>query len=159
MVFERQPASLIAEPVALAVEPSGRATFAWTGYDGAHLRVRAADAVPGARFSAPQDLSAPGADALLGDVAGGGDRRVATWTVGGVGSDGGRIEAAFAGPGQPRFGAPEVVTDGALARVPRVAFDPVSWQPTVVWSQRPAPDAAAPGVAQTVARAASRPAG
>jgi hypothetical protein len=159
MVFERQPPTLIAQPVALAVEPSGRATFAWTGYDGTNLRVRAVDAVPGARFSAPQDLSAPGSDAWLGDVAGGGGRRVAAWTVGRVGADGGRIEAAFAGPAQPRFGPPEVVTDGGLARVPRVAFDPVTWQPTVVWSERPALGDAAPGVAQTVARAATRAAG
>jgi hypothetical protein len=40
-VLERRPASLLAQPVALAVEPSGRATFAWTGG-----RVRVVTAAP-----------------------------------------------------------------------------------------------------------------
>src|SRR5215213_3835426 len=36
-VLERQSAAQNAQPVALTVDPSGRATFAWTGWDGAHL--------------------------------------------------------------------------------------------------------------------------
>jgi hypothetical protein len=152
-VLERQPESLIAQPVTLTVDPSGRATFAWTGWDGAHLRVRAATADPDAPFSAAQDVSAPGEDAQAGEVAGRAGRRALTWVAGGLG-DGGRIEAAYAGVGVSLFGAPEVVAEGPDARVPRIAFDPVSLRPSVVWSERP--PGGAPGAPRTVARVATR---
>jgi hypothetical protein len=148
-VLEHRPASLLAQPVALAVEPSGRATFAWTAG-----RVRVVTAAPGAPFGGPQDVSGP--DAVLGDVAASGGRRALTWVVGTADDGSGRIEAAYAGAGATRFGPPEVVTAGPQARVPRVAFDPATGRPTVVWSERPL---TTPGVPKTVARAATRTTG
>src|SRR4051794_19864153 len=151
-VRERQAATLIAQPVALAVEPSGRATFAWTGFDGANRRVRAVTAAPGARFGAAQDVSSPGADALLGDLDAAAGERALTWEIGRPGEEG-MIAAALAGPGAPAFGAPELVAPSTRARIPRVAVDPRSRRVTVVWSDRPQP---APGAARTIARAATR---
>ena len=156
-VLERQPATRIAQPVGLTVDPSGRATFAWTGFDGAHLRVRVATADPTAPFAGPQDVSAPGADAMFGDIAGSRGRRALVWTVAGLEDPEGAIQAAYAGVGASLFGAPEVVSAGPQARIPQIGFDAVTARPTVVWSERLG--AARPGVAQAVARAATRTAG
>lgn len=154
-VLERQPATVIAQPVTLTVDPSGRATFAWTGWDGTNLRVRAATADPDAPFSAPQDVSAPGSDAEVSDIAGRAGRRALTWVVGELGAEHSSVEAAYAGVGASLFGAPEVVAEGPQAWAPRIAFDPVTLRPSVVWTERPA-TAGAPGAPRTVARVATR---
>jgi hypothetical protein len=147
-VLEREPSSRLAQPVRLAMEPSGRATVAWAGFDGTSTRVRVSTADAGAPFGAPQDVSPPGAAATLGDLAAGHGRRVLVWIEGTADDGSGRLQAAFASG--LLFGASETVTDGPAARIPRAAIDPASGRPTVVWSERP------PGVTGTVARAATR---
>src|SRR4051812_12511069 len=65
----------------LVIVTTGRdATVAWTGFDGANSRVRAASTDPSARFGAPQDVSPAGGDGGVsdldyrsGDQLGGGD--------------------------------------------------------------------------------------
>jgi hypothetical protein len=151
-VHEREPASMIAQPVALAVEPAGRATFAWTGFDGTNLRVRAATAPTGRLFGDPQDVSAPGADAQLRDVDAAAGERALVWAIAPLGEQG-SIAAAIAPQGAAQFGAPELVSASPTATAARVAVDPASRRVTAVWSDRPAP---APGAARTVARAATR---
>ncbi len=49
--------------------PERDALLAWTDWDGAAWRVRAAVTGPGARFSAPFDVSPAGEQAVLGDAA------------------------------------------------------------------------------------------
>jgi hypothetical protein len=151
-VHEREPATMIAQPVALEVEPAGRATFAWTGFDGANLRVRAATAPTGRLFADPQDVSATGADAVLGGLDAAAGERALVWEIGSPGQEG-SIAAAVAPQGAAQFGAPEPVSASPTATAPRVAVDPRTRQVSAVWSDRPAP---APGAARTIARAATR---
>jgi hypothetical protein len=148
--LETQPGVRLASPVRLAMDSHGRGTVAWAGATAAGaLVVRVADAPPGRPFLAGRDVSAPGADSRpAGLVAGPGRRRLVVWMTGtpdGLGS----VQAAYAPPAGD-FGAPEIVSPGPEARVPRAAFDPVSGRATVVWSERP------PGERDTFARAATR---
>jgi hypothetical protein len=154
-VLERDPKTVIAQPVHLAVEPSGRATFAWTGWDGTNYRVRAAVAAPSGAFGAPQTMSVAGQDAVLGGVAAHAGRSALAWTASTPGSDG-AIEAAVSGAAGA-FAAPEVVSPGPRANFPAIAYDTRTGRPTVVWSERAGPGGG--GVPQTVARAATRGAG
>ncbi len=130
-----------------------RALIAWTGHDTA-WRVRVARSGANGTFGAPQTVSAAGADALLGDLAALPDGTAAvTWS----GLDGEQLVKdvwAAVRPAGGAFGAPELVSDGAL-RLPSVALDPVTGQPTVLWSQRLGPQASVATITAYV-RAATR---
>jgi hypothetical protein len=146
--LETQPASLLASPVRLAMDPRGRATVAWAGLTATGaVVVRVADAAVGRTFGLGRDVSPAGArPADL--VAGPGGQRLAVWVAGPFGESG-TVGAAYAPPAGD-FGPPETISTGPGARVPRAAFDPRTGRATAVWSERP------PGLARTFARASTR---
>lgn len=138
-----------AAPVRLVMDPSGRATVAWTSFDGADERVAAARTRGGLDFGGARMISAPGADARPAALATGSDGRLLLVWVAGA-EETGRIEASEAPPAG-EFGPPEVVAAGPQASVPDAALHPRTGRPTVVWSERPA------GATRSEARAATRP--
>jgi hypothetical protein len=119
--------------VRLVVDGSGRALLAWTGFEGGHFVVRAADVVGGHR-GAPQTLSPATEDSVLGDAAARPDgSAVVAWRAGVAGADPapGATPAVFAshrGAGETTFGAPEQVSlpGENVTIAPTAALDPVS---------------------------------
>jgi hypothetical protein len=149
--LERDDASRPQEPIAIVTQ--GRdATVTWTGFDGAHARVRVASTDVTARFGAPQDVSPAGRDGVVSDLAAAGGTRLVVWDNGGF--DANQVFAALAPPGAP-FGAAEAVSAAQEARAGRALLSPV---PTVVWTNRPAGSHPPGGIAavQTFAQAATR---
>jgi hypothetical protein len=141
----------LGRPIEAAVDQTGNVVVAWSGSDGASRRVKAARADQSGRFTAPQAVSAPGADALLSDLAVGPfGPAIAVWD-GGVEDPASVVRAAVAPTVVQSFGPPEVVSPaGQDARFGHAAFDPRSHQPTVVFANRPT------GGARTFAQAATR---
>ena len=127
------------EPIRMiAATAARRSLVAWTGFDGTRHRARAAATGAGARFGPAQDLSDPGRDAWIGDLAARpGGRALAVWTAGAGDELAGQVQAALAPRGAP-FGPPEAVSADEEARIPAAAFDPATGRPAVIWSNRPA---------------------
>jgi hypothetical protein len=150
--LERDGESFMQRPVALALTGSRDATVAWTGFDGANARVRAASTDPSAHFGAPQDVSPPGRDGVVSDLAAAGGTRLVVWDNGGFEAN--QVFAALAGPGAP-FGPAEAVSAAQEARGAHVTL---VGAPTVVWTNRPAGSHPPGGLAalQTFAQAATR---
>jgi hypothetical protein len=149
--LERDDAGRSQAPLALAIE--GRdATVAWTGFDGANARVRAASTDAAARFGAPQDVSPGGRDGVVSDLAAAGGTRLVVWDNGSF--DANQVFAALAPPGAP-FGAAEAVSAAQEARAARAILAPA---PIIVWTNRPAGSHPPGGVdaVQTFAQAATR---
>jgi hypothetical protein len=100
--------------VRLEVTARDQALLAWTGFDGEHFVVRAAPVTQG-HVGARQQLSTPGVDAALGDLAvAPGGPALALWRLNVRGADPvpgqqpllyGSVRAA----GAPAFGAPEAI--------------------------------------------------
>jgi hypothetical protein len=132
-LLERQPATRPQAAIGIAV--SGRdATVAWSGFDGANGRVRAAATDTAGRFGPPQDLSPAGTDAAVSDVRAAAGQRVVLWDNGGF--DANRVFAAVALPTPPpsAFGPPEAVSPAQEARAGAVVpAAPIG----AVWSNRP----------------------
>ncbi len=113
------------------------ATAAWTSSDGVHLRVMVALARGDAPLEPPAQLTPAGEDFVLGDLALGAGRRaiaVISRPPGGPGS----ARVAVAGGIAP-FPALEPVGDGGRIDGEALALDPVTREPTLVWTEtRPA---------------------
>jgi hypothetical protein len=140
----------------IAVRAGSRWLMAWTGFDGTVRRARVAATGAGLRFGTPQDVSPPGIEAWIGDLAAAPDgRTLVAWTAGTGDELAGQIQAALAPAGAP-FGPPELVSAMQEARLPAAAFDPVSGRPTVVWSNRPEGSARPLDEIETFAQAATR---
>jgi hypothetical protein len=127
--------------VRLVAEGNGRSLVAWTGFDGAHFVVRAADFVDGHRAT-PEILSPTGVDAVLGDAAARADgEATVAWRSGVLGADPApganpTVFASHRAAGQTAFGPPEQVstTGENVAFAPFVAVDPVSGGSFVAYS-------------------------
>jgi hypothetical protein len=150
---------------ALVPLPARQAMLAWNDWDGTAWRVLVADSGSGARFGAPVVISPAGEQAVLGAAAvvpqsapvPTGTALVVWSRLDAVGEVGDHVRAALRPPGGT-FGAPENVSDLDRARVPDVAFDPVSGRWTVVFSQRIGPDQGVPlNQITTFLRTATRP--
>jgi hypothetical protein len=127
--------------VRMIPEGDGRTLLAWTGFDGAHFVVRAADVVDGHRGT-PQTLSPTGVDAVLGDAAVGTDgAATVAWRSGVLGADPApgtnpTVFASLRGAGATAFGTPEQVstTGENVAVPPFAAVDPVSGRSFVAYA-------------------------
>jgi hypothetical protein len=153
-LLERQGAQRPQGGIGLAAGAGRDATVAWTGFDGATARVRAAVTGAGGSFGAGRDVSPAGEEAVVSDLAAARDgTRIVIWDNGGF--DANEVRAAVAAAGQP-FGAPEDVSAAQEARAGRAAF---AGGPTVVWSNRPAGSHPPGGIGaiRTFAQAATRP--
>ena len=139
-LIEQQATGIARGSVALANDAAERQLFAWSGWDGAHYRVRAATTDAHGVFGAPVTLSGAGVDALLSDVATStrGDA-VAVWDQALTGDTPSQVLAAYRSGAAGAFGPPELVAASAFAGTPHVAFDPFSQRPSVVWSARDVP--------------------
>jgi hypothetical protein len=127
--------------VRIVPEGNGRTLVAWTGFDGAHFVVRAADFADGHRAT-PQTVSPTGVDAVLGDAAAraGGQATVA-WRSGVLGADPApganpTLFASHRGSGQTSFGTPEQISETGenVATAPSAALDPASGRSLVVYA-------------------------
>jgi len=121
--------------VRLVPAGDGTSLLAWTDYDGEHFRVRVAGVRAGA-VGAPQTVSAPGDDAVLGDLAVSPKGALVTWLTGTRGNDASgpqHVAAAFRAPGAPAFGAPELVSDEEVASNPFAALD-AAGRPLAAWT-------------------------
>jgi hypothetical protein len=129
---------------ALAIGLKDNGVVAWSSFDGQNFRARLATIDLGGRASITT-LSQPGYDAAVGNLARGprGDTVVVWARLDAVGELG---DVVFAGDVFPdlAYAGEERVSAGDRARKPAVAIDPISGNPTVVWSQRVGPDG--PGV-------------
>ncbi len=117
--------------------PAGgdRSLLAWTYYDGEHFRVRVADVTAGA-VGVTQTVSAPGDDAVLGDLAVSPHGAVVDWLTGTRGNDPSgprRVAAAFRAPDAIAFGAPELVSEESVQSAPSVAID-AAGRPLAAWN-------------------------
>jgi hypothetical protein len=127
--------------VRMIAEGDGRTLLAWTGFDGAHFVVRAADVVDGRRGT-PQTLSPSGVDAVLGDAAVGTDgAATVAWRSGVLGADpaAGTNPVVFAShrdAGATAFATPEQVSTAGenVATQPFAAVDPVSGRSFVTYA-------------------------
>jgi hypothetical protein len=127
--------------VQMIPEGGGRTLVAWTGFDGTHFAVRAADFVDGHRAT-PQTLSPAGVDAVLGDASSRADgEATVAWRSGVLGADPApgaspTLFASHRGPGQTSFGAPEQISETGenVATSPSAALDPVSGRSFVVYA-------------------------
>ncbi len=115
----------LGRPMAAGVDPTGNVVVAWSGSDGTSRRVRVSQADQSGRFTAPVDVSAPGADALLSDLeVGPTGRAIVVWD-GGVEDPASVVRAAVAPTVVQPFGPPEDVSPpGQAARFAVAAFDP-----------------------------------
>lgn len=159
-VFRRRASDEAA--FSLALDPLGTALVAWATWDGSHFRVRAAslEGTDG-RLIRADTLSAPGYDAVTGDVAASpaaGQALVVWARLDAAGELGTQILAAPWRPRSGPAGPEEVVSTGDRARKPTVAYDRVSGRPVAVWSQREGPDGPGTPIGQirTFLRAAER---
>lgn len=125
-----------------------RGMLAWTGYHAGHFTVKAADIANGT-LRMPQNLSPPGVDAVLGDLAVGPRGGVAVaWLAGITGHDPSTVADPTTGlpAGQQRlylsgrtpnagaFASPEAVSAIQQIRTPPVlAIDPVSARLIALW--------------------------
>ncbi len=110
--------------------------LAWTDYDGEHFRVLTADVGAGV-IGAAQTVSTPGDDAVLADLAVSPQGAVVNWFTGTRGNDpsGPRhVAAAFRGPGETEFGAPERVSDAEALDPGSVAID-AAGRPFAAWTR------------------------
>ena len=156
-LLERQGAQRSQGGIGLAAGPGRDATVAWTGFDGATARVRAAVTGAGGSFGAGRDVSPAGEEAVVSDLAAAADgTRIVTWDNGGF--DANEVRAAVAAPGQP-FGAAEAVSAAQEARAGRAVFAGGADPAIVVWSNRPAGSHPPGGIGaiRTFAQAATRP--
>jgi hypothetical protein len=112
--------AVAAPAIRLDLTARSRALLAWTSFDGTRFAVRAM-ALSAGHVGSAQTLSAPGQDAVLGDVATGPAAgtsdapTVVLWRTGPHGSDvpAGRhapVVAAVRAPGASAFGEPEAVS-------------------------------------------------
>ncbi len=127
------------------------ATAAWTSSDGVHLRVMVALARGDDPLAPPAQLTPADEDFVLGDLAlGAGRRAIAVLSRPATGP--GSALVAVSGGIAP-FGAPEPVGDsGGRIDGEALALDPVTREPTLVWTEtRPATP-----TPETVVRAATR---
>jgi hypothetical protein len=127
--------------VRLQVSGDARAVLAWTGFDGARFVVRAA-ALDRGRIGATQQLSTPGVDAVLGDVATAPDgRALVLWRSGVLGADPasgtqphlfGNVRAA----GAATFGAPEAISGDTrtVLSPPTAVIDPQTRRPIALFT-------------------------
>ena len=133
-LLESRRRGQVEQPLAVIPAIAGnQLAVAWTGFDGTHLRARVAKGVS----QPPADVSPPGTDAWLGDLAAHTDgTALAVWTAGTGDELAGQIQASVAPPARP-FGPPEPISVDGEARIPSAAFDPTTGIPTVIWSHRP----------------------
>jgi len=127
--------------VAAAMAPDGTATVAWSSIAGASrphtFPLRAATADASLRFAAPQTLHP---NAAAHDVAM--DARgttVVAWStlaIPGVNQIEQQVFASLRVAGQAAFAAPEAVSPAERAEQPRVALNPQTGRPAVVWVSR-----------------------
>jgi hypothetical protein len=144
----------------LALDPADAGFLAWSASDGAQIRARLASIGARGRAIAIRTLSAPGYGAAVRDLATSrrrGEALVAWARLDATGQLGTEVRAGLIAPGGAYVGE-EVVSDLDRARLPAAAFDPVSGNPTIVWSQRIGPDGLDVPIAQvqTVLRASTR---
>jgi hypothetical protein len=141
----------LGRPILAAVDGTGNVVVAWSGSDGASRRVRVSRPGQSGRFTAPEDVSPAGADALLSDLAVGPfGPAIAVWD-GGIEDPRSVVRAAVAPTAVQPFGPPEDASPpGQDARFGRAAFPPRSLRPTVVFANRPT------GGSRTFAQAATR---
>jgi hypothetical protein len=134
-LLERMPTEAgLGRPIKAAVDETGNVVIAWSGSDGVSRRVKAAQADQSGRFTFPQDVSAPGADALLSDLAVAPFGPVIAVWDGGIEDEASVVRAAVAPTAVQPFGPPEDVSPtGQNARFGRAAFDPRTRIPTVVF--------------------------
>ena len=127
--------------VRIVPEGNGRTLVAWTGFDGAHFVVRAADFVNGHRAT-PQTVSPTGVDAVLGDAAARADgEATVAWRSGVLGADPApganpTLFASHRGSGQTSFGTPEQVSEAGenVPTAPSAALSAVSGRSFVVYA-------------------------
>jgi hypothetical protein len=146
----------VGRPIRAVVDSSGRVVVAWSGTDGVARRVRVArDDGPGDSIGVPTDVSLPGDEAVLTDLAAGpGGRLIAVWGNGTFDAD--QVKAAVSdGAGAP-FGLPEAVSPAQEAHAGHAAFDPRTGVPTVVWTNRPGGSGGPVSGIRTYAQAAVR---
>ncbi|HYM57553.1 MAG TPA: hypothetical protein VES79_06270 [Solirubrobacteraceae bacterium] len=155
-LLDRLGAERAANPLELAIVGGGSAAVvAWTGYDGSTNRVRVAETDAAGRFGGPLDVSPPGTDAVLSDLAAGaGGQRLAVWTATSA-TQRRQVQAAFAAPGAT-FGPPELVSANEEADTGGAAFDPRTAVPTVLWVNRAAGSTQPLTDIRTFAQAAAR---
>jgi hypothetical protein len=150
-LLETMPATTeagLGRPLDAVADSAGRVAIAWSGGGAApgERRVRVAHDRPDGTIGPAQDVSAPGAVAILSDLAAGPGGRLVTVWDGGVEDEASVVRAALAeGAGAP-FGPPEDVSPaGQSARFARAAF--LAARPAVVLANRPG------GGTETVAQA------
>lgn len=129
-----------AGPVLVALGARGRGTVAWNAAVGGQLMTVFAADVSRGRIRARQRLSDPTMNGWLADLASTSDDSAAVvWIAAHPGTPG-SLSAAVRSGGGP-FGASETVTDEPVSDIPiRVAFDPVSARPSVVYLPQPGPN-------------------
>jgi hypothetical protein len=129
----------------LALDPHGNGMIAWTTWDGTRFRARLGIANRSGSFRSFQNLSSIQASAIVYDLAAGrtGEAMIVWDRLNSVGEEPGGIRAGYIAPGKP-YGGEQDLGAGEKARVPAVAFNPVTGRPTVVWSERIGADG--PGV-------------
>lgn len=151
----RVPTVYLSLQPALAVA-GNRALVGWTGRDGGHWRVRAADSGSSGAFGPRQWLSEDDRDALMGDVAllpGG--TAAAAWTHG----DAELLPAdvmASVRLGDGAFGAPEQVTAGRPRALPLTVLSLTTLRPTVVWTENLGPPSTSAAKLDVRVRASQR---
>ena len=150
-LLERDGSNRSQAPVAI-VTTGHDAKVAWTGFDGANSRVRAASTEPTARVGGRQDVPPAGRDGVLSDLAYRSGITLVVWDNGSF--DANQVFAAVAPPGAP-FAPPEAVSAAQEARAGKAVMVPA---PTVVWTNRPAGSHPPGGVGavQTFAQASTR---
>lgn len=122
----------------LAFASDGRATLAWSAV-GAYptYPVMAAIARPSHRFAAPQQLAPSGA---VGDVDVRADgAAIVVWDTLAGPQEPTQVFAAVKRATAAKFAAAEPVGVPEDARLPRVAFNTITGQPTTSWNGRPDP--------------------
>ena len=129
----------------LALDPRGNGMVAWTTWDGTRFRARLGIANRSGSFRSFQNLSSIQASAIVYDLAAGrtGEALVVWDRLNSVGEEPGGIRAGYIPP-SGNYGGEQDIGAGDKARVPAVAFNPVTGRPTVVWSERIGADG--PGV-------------
>lgn len=114
------------------------AYVAWTGHD-TTWRARVARTDASGHFAAPQTPSPAGTSVAVGGLAALPDGTAAiTWSALDSENLVKNAVAAVRPAGATSFGPPELVSDAAL-RLPTIALDPTTHQPTVAWAQRLGP--------------------
>jgi hypothetical protein len=134
-----------------AVGVTGRVLVAWSGSDGTTRRVKAEQFGPDGPV---QEVSPPGTDAMLSDLATSGGRTIAVWDNGSFGAN--QVWAAVSPDVDQPFGPAEAVSPAQEARDGHAAWDPRTHEPTVVWTNRPAGSGGPVEQIKTFAQSATR---